>query len=178
MIPLEVIVAVDACMGIGKAGTIPWRLPGDMRHLKQVTTWSQDSGKQNGVVMGRVTWESLPAKFQPLPNRTNFVLTRQANFALPPGVHRASTFEAFLARLDGEEFASRIETVFVLGGAAVYRAALSTARCNRIHVTRVDGDFACDTFFDGPTEAFVPESSTAAVAENGISYRFEVLRRR
>jgi len=127
--------------------------------------------------MGRVTWESLPAKFQPLPNRTNFVLTRQADFALPPEVHRASTFEEFLARLDGDEFASRIETVFVLGGAAVYRAALSSARCNRIHVTRVDGEFDCDTFFDDPAAAFATESSTAAVVENGICYRCEVLRR-
>jgi dihydrofolate reductase/thymidylate synthase len=177
MIPLEVVVAVDACMGIGKDGTIPWHLSGDMRNLKELTTRTQDPAKENAVVMGRVTWESLPAKFQPLPYRSNFVLTRQTDYDLPSGVHRVGTFEEFVDQLDREEFASLIETAFILGGAAVYRAALACAHCTRIHITRVEGDFSCDTFFDDPGEAFALESSGDPQTENGVRYRLEVLRR-
>ncbi len=58
---------------IGRDGGIPWHVPEDMAHFKQLTAGCT-------VVMGRRTWESLPARFRPLPGRRNVVLTRQSGY--------------------------------------------------------------------------------------------------
>jgi dihydrofolate reductase/thymidylate synthase len=73
---LSVVVAASKEWGIGKDGGIPWRLPGDMAYFREVTMATTDPDKQNAVVMGRRTWDSIPAKFRPLKGRTNIVLTR------------------------------------------------------------------------------------------------------
>jgi dihydrofolate reductase len=78
--PFSVIVAATTSGGIGKDGNLPWRLSKDMQYFKAVTTRSPE-GKRNAVIMGRKTWESIPAKFRPLPDRINVVITRNANFA-------------------------------------------------------------------------------------------------
>ena len=74
----QLVVAATRKLGIGKAGSMPWKLPGDMAYFKELTSKTADSGKQNAVVMGRKTWESIPSKFRPLPGRINVVLTRGA----------------------------------------------------------------------------------------------------
>ena len=74
----QLVVAATRKLGIGKAGTMPWKLPGDMAYFKELTSKTADAGKQNAVIMGRKTWESIPPKFRPLPNRVNVVLTRNA----------------------------------------------------------------------------------------------------
>ena len=64
----EIVVAATASnFGIGKLGGLPWKLPGDMAFFKTLTTTTIDNKKQNAVIMGRKTWESLPEKFRPLP---------------------------------------------------------------------------------------------------------------
>ena len=60
------------------AGTMPWRLPSDMAYFKELTSRTADPSKQNAVVMGRKTWESIPIKFRPLAGRVNIVLSRSA----------------------------------------------------------------------------------------------------
>ena len=74
----QLVVAATRKLGIGKSGTMPWKLPGDMAYFKELTSKTAESGKQNAVIMGRKTWESIPPKFRPLPNRVNVVLTRNA----------------------------------------------------------------------------------------------------
>ena len=74
----QLVVAATRKLGIGKAGSMPWKLPGDMAYFKEITSKTADSGKQNAVIMGRKTWESIPPKFRPLPGRINVVLTRGA----------------------------------------------------------------------------------------------------
>jgi len=107
-----VMVAAVADNGvIGAAGRIPWRIPGEQKHFRAVT-----SG--HTVVMGRRTYESIG---RPLPDRTNVVVTRRTDWSAP-GVHVAHTVEdaVALARdLPGD--------VMVIGGAEVYAAALRLA---------------------------------------------------
>lgn len=123
------IVAVDAKWGIAKDGKIPWKVPGDMEFFKRTTIGTGC----NAVVMGRKTRDSLP-KF-PLPNRTNFVLTRNPRKAYHIGC---------VDSIAGLPF----EDVFVIGGAEIYSAAIREGIVDGVYVTRVPGDYGCDQFFD------------------------------
>lgn len=72
------MVAATQRGGIGIAGNLPWKLPGDMKFFKQITSACQDENKMNAVILGRTTWESLPVKFRPLPGRLNIILSRDS----------------------------------------------------------------------------------------------------
>jgi dihydrofolate reductase len=74
MMSLGLIWAQSTSGVIGRANGIPWRLPEDQARFKELTMG-------HTVVMGRLTWESLPAKVRPLPGRKNVVVTRQAGYA-------------------------------------------------------------------------------------------------
>lgn len=140
MVTIVAAVARNGC--IGKGGTLPWRIPEDMKHYKEVTM-----GKV--VVMGRKTWESIPERFRPLPGRTNVVVTRQARYPLPDGVERVGSLEEALT-------AHRAEDVIINGGAAIYRAAM--ARADTLDLTHVHRDVDGDTFFPTVDPAVWKES--------------------
>ena len=70
----------DNVLGIGQAGNLPWKLKKEMKHFANLTTFTKDTEKQNAVLMGRKTWESIPFKFKPLKNRYNLVLTSQLDY--------------------------------------------------------------------------------------------------
>ena len=105
---------------IGRDGTIPWHVPEDMANFRALTSGTT-------VVMGRGTWNSLPARFRPLPQRRNVVLTRGA------GVEGAEVARSLADALDGAS-----GDVWVIGGGQVYAAALPLA--DRVVVTDVDLD--------------------------------------
>jgi dihydrofolate reductase len=110
---------------IGANGALPWHLPEDLARFKALTMGST-------VVMGRATWDSLPASVRPLPGRHNVVLTRQPGWTAP-GAEVAGSLAAAVDR-PGE--------VWVIGGATVYAAALPLADVlvvTELHVV-VDGD--------------------------------------
>ena len=121
------IVAYDRERGIGKDNRLPWRLPAEMQHFKKTTM-----GKP--IVMGRRTFESIG---RALPGRRNIVVSR--GFAQVDGVEQAASLDEALA------FTRDEEEVMVIGGAALYTAALP--RTHRIYATEVDGLFDADTQF-------------------------------
>jgi dihydrofolate reductase len=131
--PLSLIVACTSEGGIGNGGELPWRIPGDMAYFKRITTDQEPAGaggRLNAVVMGRKTWESIPAKFRPLPNRVNVVLSRNpAALDLPAGVLRAASIEDALAAVDNR---ADIDQCFVIGGAEVYKQALGLERLCKV----------------------------------------------
>ena len=120
---------------IGKDGSMPWHLPEDLAHLKRSTLGCP-------VIMGRKTWDSIPPKFRPLPGRDNIVLTRQANWQANGALPATTLREALLIC---ERIYPMPETVWVIGGAQIYAAAL--ARTNRIYLTRVHGEIDGDLRF-------------------------------
>ena len=69
---INVIVAVDDKLGIGKNNKLPWDIPEDLAHFKNITTKFETL--ENVVLMGRNTWESIPNKFRPLKDRINIIL--------------------------------------------------------------------------------------------------------
>ena len=116
---------------IGVDGGLPWRLPEDMKHFRRVTM-----GKP--VLMGRVTYESIPPRFRPLPGRTNIILTRQEAYAAPDCILVNSLDEALAAAAGQPE-------LMVIGGAKLYEQLLPQA--GRLYLTLVDGEFSGDAYF-------------------------------
>ena len=170
-VEFDAVVAADLGDGIGANGGIPWKLPTDLAHLKRITTDTAVPGTRNAVIMGRVTWDTIPAKWQPLPGRFNVVVSRQRHLALPPGVTLAGSLEQALVAAREEP---DVERVFVLGGSDIYRQAFALDRCRRIYLTRVLGRFECDTFLTPIPSCFRRESLLGEGADDGLGYRIEV----
>jgi dihydrofolate reductase len=165
--PLRAIWAQARTGAIGADGGMPWDLPEDMAYFRRATTGSP-------VVMGRRTWQSFPARFRPLPDRTNIVITRDPSFEAPGAAVAHSLDEALQVAGDADE------VVWVIGGAEIYRQALP--RIDELWVTRID--------LDVPGDAYAPELDAAwqvvradpaaehwHTSRTGTRYRFEVLRR-
>ncbi|NLU82538.1 dihydrofolate reductase [Rhodococcus sp. HNM0569] len=112
---------------LGRDNTIPWRVPEDMAHFKNVTMGLP-------VVMGRRTWESLPPSVRPLPGRRNIVVTSAPDTI--DGAETADSVAAALALCEGD--------VCVMGGGQVYAAAMEHA--TRLVVTHVDLDVDGDVY--------------------------------
>ena len=128
---LILIAAVAANRAIGKDNRLLWQIPADMAHFKSLT---------NGhtVLMGRKTWESLPARFRPLPGRRNLVVSRQADYSAP-GAELAPSIESALT------LATDAEKIFVIGGEEIYRQTLALAQ--RLEITEVHQTPDADSWF-------------------------------
>jgi len=180
MSKMTVIVAASRSWGIGSAGQIPWRLSKDLAYFRDVTSDTPGEGMVNAVIMGRRTWDSIPAKFRPLKGRANFVLTSTPGSewakGLPDDVHVASSLDMVLSMartLPG--LSKKIHRMFIIGGASLYKEALSHPCTDTIHLTRVDMDPECDTFIPNIDEMaeFEVASVSAKQEEKGISFVFE-----
>jgi dihydrofolate reductase len=125
---LNLIVAWARDRVIGRAGTLPWHLPEDLRHFKRITLG-------HPIVMGRRTWESIG---RPLPGRRSIVVSRNPHWSAP-GAERAGSLAQALAMCAGAGEA------FVIGGAALFAEALPLAR--RLFLTQIDAAFEGDTRF-------------------------------
>lgn len=161
------IAAVDDAGGIGRGGGLPWRLRADMEFFRRTTTGA--GGGANAVILGRKTWESLPPRFRPLPERRNVVVSRQSAF-IAPGAEVAAGLEEALARARAGAGGAAGE-VFVIGGAEIYAAALRHPDCGRILLTRVAGRHDCDVFFP-QFDRLRPVSCGPEQAEGGVRFAF------
>lgn len=158
---------------IGAQGTMPWHVPEDLAHFKRVTAG-------HPVIMGRATWDSFPAKFRPLPGRTNIVLTSQddAHAQLrEDGAVPASNLDQALS-LARESNGS--EEIWIIGGGKVYAQAIS--KLDVAVITKLDlapvGDTSAPVlspdFVIGTSEPSVDSAdATWHTSSTGTRYRFE-----
>jgi dihydrofolate reductase len=161
--PISLIVAVAQNGAIGAKGTLPWRLPGDLKRFKALTM-----GKP--VIMGRKTWDSLPRK--PLPGRTNIVVTRDRQFRAD-GAMVAHCFLDAVELAQGE----RPPEIAVIGGEAIFAAALPAA--SRIHWTAVDASPEGDAFMPPIDKTEWQEvAREGPFLEGDLRYAFITLERR
>jgi dihydrofolate reductase len=167
--PFAIVVAADAHGGIGQGGTLPWRLPGELSYFKRLTS-AAPTGQRNAVVMGRKTYASVAPKFRPLAGRLNVVLSRDPAHRVE-GALAARSLDEALAHTDAD---AEVAQVFVIGGGAVYRDALSHPRCGRVYLTRVHASFACDTFLAPLSPRFTLAASDGPHQEGALTYTFEV----
>ncbi|MBX3156220.1 MAG: dihydrofolate reductase [Deltaproteobacteria bacterium] len=173
----DVVVAADSAWGIGRANGLPWpRLAGDLQHFRKLTTATIDASLRNAIVMGRKTWESKEVGGKPLPRRLNIVVSRTEP-ALPEGVLGARSLDEALAV---DRAHDRVENVFVVGGAQLYRDALAHPQLRYVYLTRVHGDYACEVRIpDLDAHGFfrVPWDGERDAEDNGVRYRIERLAR-
>jgi dihydrofolate reductase len=136
-VTFDVVLAADLDWGIGKDNALPWpKLRQDLRHFKRITSTASE-GRRNAIVMGRKTWESKEVDKRPLPNRLNVVVSRGA-YEVPPGVIAARSLDEALAVPD-------VETIFVVGGAALIVDAVERSDLRYVYLTRIETRYDCDT---------------------------------
>lgn len=176
MTPKPPVCCVVACLmpgyGIGFQGTLPWKLSKEMKYFRQLTSSTKDPKLQNAVIMGRKTWESIPAKFRPLPNRLNVVISRTE------GVDQLESLDLCLEkRVDDDDYANKtrhvslsatdlskaisqltthserlgLETIYIIGGGEIYNQCIPLS--DKLFLTKVHADPGTpapqmDTFLD------------------------------
>ncbi|HEY9208191.1 dihydrofolate reductase [Acidovorax sp.] len=149
---------------IGKDGTMPWHLPEDLAHFKQLTQGSP-------VIMGRKTWDSLPPRFRPLPGRSNIVITRQPDWS-EIGVQRASKLHEALQIAEQ----SNPATVWVIGGAQIYAQALPLA--HRVEVTAIAQRFDGDAYAPELGPEWLETTREEHTSASGLPFAFVRYERR
>ncbi len=150
------IVAVDNRWGIGREGDLLFRVSDDLKRFRALT-------EGHTVLMGRKTLESLP-KQRGLPNRRNMVLTTNRAYTAENVETVHSPAEAVLLAP---------EDCWLIGGASVYRELLPV--CQRVYVTRIDGDGGADVFFPDleHDRRWRLDKKGDVQEENGLRFRYE-----
>ncbi len=160
---ISIVAALARGGVIGRENEIPWRIPEDARHFRALTLG-------HPVVMGRRTWDSLPAAYRPLPGRRNIVLSRDPVWQAD-GAERSGSLGEALRLVDGAP------QVFVIGGAGVYAAALPIA--DELLLTEIDAGIDGDTLFPPFDLAIFEETAREQlVSETGVSLSFVTYARR
>jgi dihydrofolate reductase len=123
---IRMIAAMSRNRAIGRDNSLLWRLSGDMKRFKELTTGSS-------VIMGRKTYESIG---KPLPNRRNIIITRDLEYSAE-GCEAVNSLEEALLLSNSD--------CFIIGGGEIYSQAMPMA--DKIYLTLVNGDFEGDAFF-------------------------------
>jgi dihydrofolate reductase len=164
---VSLVVAMAENGMIGRKGDLPWRLSADLRRFKRLTLG-------HPLVMGRRTWQSIG---RPLPGRTSIIVSRNENFAT--GFPNALVAHDFDSALDLAQRADGGEEAFIIGGAAVYETALTSA--DRIHLTRVHAAVPGDVSFpplDWSEWQRVESERHPADDRNEFDFSFELYERK
>jgi dihydrofolate reductase len=141
---------------IGRENGLCWHIPEDLARFRQLT-------RSHPVIMGRRTWESLPASVRPLPGRQNIVVSRQLDYTAG-GAQVCSTLDDALALCEQE-------TVFIIGGAQLYTLALS--RADVLELTEVELTPEGDAFFpEFKACDWQVDAREEGISQTGIPYAF------
>jgi dihydrofolate reductase len=155
MTRVSLIWAQSSSGVIGRGGGIPWQLPEDLVRFKELTMG-------HTVVMGRLTWESLPVHVRPLPGRKNVIVTRQTGF-IADGATVVDSLDEALADPD----------TWVVGGEQIYTLAMPRAsRCEvteiDIELPRDDGDIVAPVL----DETWIGTVGQWQTSRSGLRYRW------
>ena len=161
------IAATDLRGGIGLKEKLPWNLPGDLKHFQKMTIQTENAQYRNMVIMGRITWDSIPETHRPLKARKNVVITRNKDLKIDDAsVTIAHSIEEALKAVD-----DRVANIFVIGGAKIYAEFMKRQKVDGIYLTRVKKEFKCDAHFPKIPKNFKAKKLGEG-CDNGISYEF------
>ncbi len=138
---------------IGAEGGMPWHVPEDLAHFKEITSSAP-------VVMGRKTWDSLPDRFRPLPDRENIVITRQQDWSADGARRAANVSEAVRG----------LERVWIIGGAEIFAQVIHDA--DRLEVTEIDLAVDGDAYAPAKSGWRLVDEGQWQTSRTGIRYRF------
>jgi len=164
MTKISIIAAVADNYAIGKSNDLPWHLPADLKHFKQLTTG-------HAIVMGKRTFKSLPKG--PLPNRKNIVLTSVMSEGVNEGYFEADSLEDAVYLCEHEKH------LFIIGGATVYRQCID--KVDSMFITWIHKDFSADTYFpaiDFSQWEEVSHEDHVADENNDYAYTFSEYKRK
>merc|ERR1712098_1039965 len=174
-------VAVCQNNGIGKDNSLPWRIKSELAYFAKMTKTVSNFSKQNAVIMGRKTWESIPSRIRPLKNRINIVLSRQEkSLSENENVFVCDSFANAIERVEGMK--DEIESCWVIGGSSVYEEAMMNPKLEYIYITNIMQDFECDTFFPALSTKAWEEVEEKMVPseiqeEDGVKFQYKVFKR-
>lgn len=153
----HVIAAMSRNGGIGLCGKLPWRCRKDMEYFKNLTIGEGN----NAVLMGRKTWESLPAK---LPKRENIVVSSKKK-----KLENAIVFNSVIAAKEYCEERA-FDELWIIGGRQVYQQC-DILTPERYYITMIDKDIKCDTFMPNiPIDYTLEETIVDVDAEDTLLY--------
>ena len=153
----SIIAAVSSTNGIGKNGHIPWNEPADMKYFKEITSAVTDPSRQNAIIMGRKTYESLNGR--KLPNRRNIVISSDCN-------NRIDWFTSLQSAMDYLWYDKCIEKIFVIGGGHLYQEAIRHRGCSELYINRIISHAECDVFFPEINDDIYELRSEKVIAPN------------
>lgn len=153
---ISLIVAKSKNNVIGKNNQLPWHLPADLKHFKQITM-----GKP--IIMGRKTFDSIG---KPLPGRRNMIISRDKQLFVE-GCEVFNSIDDALSAVKNEP------EVMIIGGANLYAQTMSRAKC--IYLTLIDAEIEGDTFFPELNQEWklVSEEKFSADEKNLYPYCFQ-----
>ena len=176
------IAAISRNRCIGKGNDLPWHIPTDLQHFKQLTTQNSDDTIKGIVIMGRKTFESMGSK--PLPKRISFIITSQLDYAEQQGLIEKNNAKVVhdldSALQQAAELATELQlkTIWVIGGERVFSEALSVT--DRIELTHVNTDIEDgDAFYPKLPNEFeaVAESEQIHDEKSGLDFKFVTYQR-
>jgi dihydrofolate reductase len=145
----------DANRGIGLNGVLPWSIPDEYQYFLNVIQRVENSNKTNLMIMGRVSWTEFIHKTQTIPNLLYVVISNTLtndDLELYDKISRDSVFvvKSYDAaiKLGFNELNEKIESIFVLGGIAIYKEAFLYEKFDLLYLTHVYGEFKCDRFLE------------------------------
>lgn len=162
---IYLILAADQKLGIGKDGQLPWHFSKELKYFQEATSKTKDPNKQNIVLMGRTTWESIPENHRPLKGRKNIVLTRNLSF-------QAENVDVFHSLDDALESADdSIENIYIIGGGKVFAEMMERKDLDGIYLTRIHETYDCDTYFEFLPEGY-EKTEIGSDEEKGVKFDY------
>jgi len=162
----SIIVAIDAGGGISKEGEMPWKSRSDMTFFRDTTM----GHRRNAIIMGRVTYESIPKEHRPLRGRHCIVISRTLRQEENPEITVSTSLLEALQISGGRSY----EEVFIAGGEQIYEEAVRNFLylCRKIYVTKFKTDYECDLFFPWESIKDFPEFRNSTQTRDFIRYIF------
>jgi dihydrofolate reductase len=128
---IAIIVGMTEERVIGKDNALPWHIPEELKSFKELTN-------EQVVIMGRKTYDSIPSKFKPLPNRHNIVISR--SMSDEEGIDVCRSIQESI-----DKAKSYNKDIFIIGGSTIYKEFLPIA--DTMFISYIKGNFDGDTYF-------------------------------
>lgn len=145
----------DSNRGIGKNNELPWSLPNEYGYFLKVVQRTKDKSKVNALLVGRLTWLSIPLNSVPIKPCLNIIISSQMKREEIKTFDQNDADQVLICRsvdeaikLVKEKYSDLIETIYSIGGTNIYRVSIESNEFERFYLTRVLENFECDVYME------------------------------